>query len=176
MKAAIATALLTVISCNPSFSQQADQNRGPSYVVERFCQLDFNGVRLSSATRGPIDSLLAEEYGFEPGWDAVLVINGYHITRVESVGDSASVHVKYDLLGKNIIGRIWIEADSSFHSPETWERMREVDFYLRRTDQGWKITGPVIPPHVSLKIVGKPPPALIENRYKTGHRIRPKSR
>lgn len=63
----------------------------PKEVVARFCQLDFEGHRLSSATYIPIESLII--YPAEPGWDAMLGVHSYEITDEKIEGNDAKIIV-----------------------------------------------------------------------------------
>lgn len=113
----------------------------PRDVVAQFCELDFNGYRLSSATYAPIEALIM--YPAEPGWDTVLGIHSYEILRDSINGNSATVVVQYK------IDRSWPDAikDTSMYQVET--------FSLQQVEETWKLTKFIILPRVSSELLCK---------------------
>jgi hypothetical protein len=67
----------------------------PSEVVRQFCQLDFDGARLSSVAYTTILPLIA--YPEEPGWDTVIGIKGFKIEQESIFADLAEVVVIYEV-------------------------------------------------------------------------------
>lgn len=65
-------------------------------IVEKFCNLDFEGSRLSSKTWSKIRPFIA--YEEEPGWDAVIGIRSYNIHSILIDDRKANVTVKYDII------------------------------------------------------------------------------
>jgi len=95
----------------------ADEN--PREVVEKFCELDFKGHRLSLATYTPIEALIM--YPAESGWETVLGVSSYEVQSESIVGDSATVVVRYK------INRSWPDAikDTSKYQVETFTLQRD---------------------------------------------------
>jgi len=109
----------------------------PKNVVERFCELDAKGLRLSSDTRREIDKLLA--WGEEEGYDEMVVIKAFKVNKEEIRKSSATVSVEYHLLGLT----------DSFEFTGVSDKIRVVNFRLERKDGLWKIKDPIIAPHVN---------------------------
>ena len=110
----------------------------PSDVVRKFCQLDYEGARLSSDTYKKIIPLVA--YPEEPGWDIVIGIRSYEIKNEHIQGNKAEVIVKYD------IDRSW--------PPGIRPNNREV-VKLVKLDGIWRIEEYVTSLRVSVEILCK---------------------
>ena len=108
-------------------------------VVRRYCQLDFDGARLSSESWNQVKDLIA--WQAEPGWDTAVVVSSLEETMVTRRGSTAIITVKYDVLGHS--GGL----DGQEFMAEPKEEM--VSFTVYSHGQNWLIERPVIPPHVS---------------------------
>ena len=107
----------------------------PKEVVARFCKLDFEGHRLSSASYPHIAPLVM--YPEESGWDTVLGVSKYEIRNQTIEGNTAKVTVHYE------IDRSW---------PLEMERINELSnatFNLKQENGTWKISKCVGQPRVS---------------------------
>lgn len=113
----------------------------PKEVVAQFCELDFKGHRLSSATYDPIEMLIM--YPAEPGWDTVLGVHSYLIQGETIEGNTATVVVDYE------IDRSWPDAikDTSNYQVET--------FSLQHDKGSWKLTKYSMLPRVSAEFLCK---------------------
>jgi len=113
---------------------------GPESVVLRYCRLDLQGARLSERASGSeeIASLLVAPTRREA--DRVIVSNDCAIGKVTKTAAAATVTVLYTNLGTlTPAGEILPSA-----------RPREtVKFALKKSGNDWKISGPLLPPHVS---------------------------
>ena len=111
----------------------------PKEVVARFCQLDFEGHRLSSDTYSPIEPLIM--YPAEPGWDTMLGVQSFKISGEKIEGNTAKVIVSYE------IDRSWPEdvGDTSEYKSET--------FNLNRVNSTWRISEYVVYPRVSTDLL-----------------------
>jgi hypothetical protein len=110
----------------------------PSDVVRKFCQLDYEGARLSSVTYKKIIPLVA--YPEEPGWDIVIGIRSYEIKKEQIQRNKAEVIVVYDL------ERSW--------PPGIRPNNREV-IKLVKVDGVWRIEEYITYPRVSLEVLCK---------------------
>lgn len=75
-----------------SFTMAADT---PIDVVRKFCQLDYEGARLSSEGFKKLQPLIA--YPDEPGWDIAIGIRSFKIKSENIHGNKAEVVVEYDI-------------------------------------------------------------------------------
>lgn len=110
-------------------------------VINEYCEADYNGT----LNFDKMDQLILG--GYESG-DATVVIDSYSIAKTVVMGDSAQVHVIYNIYGIQT-GPIWVDADSTYYSDESWDYWRNVDFNMIYTDNGWKILSLYSPPHIS---------------------------
>jgi hypothetical protein len=119
----------------------------PAQVVEEYCQLDLKGARLSS------DNPYVEKYFSlvtwedEAGYDGADVAKECRVLSSKVSGGRAEVTTEYKILGT-------IEANTVRRSPRT----ERVTFVLEKSGGKWKITRPLLPPHVS-------PSSLIANYW-----------
>jgi hypothetical protein len=128
--------LLLVVSCSRLDSQSAMQ------VVEQYCELDYQGTRISSKNL----ELWKKYYSlvtwdWEPGWDELAVIYSYKISEPAIKGRDAAVQVVYRIMGR-FIGREYTPAK---------ETIEENTYLLTWNEGGWKIKRGRIVPHISLK-------------------------
>lgn len=137
---------------NPAVSQQASPAT-PASVVSRYCQSDFNGARTSSQTYREVTHLV--RWTSEPGWDTVSVVKKFGIVSKRTISRHATVVVDYEVLGE-IAG--W-----DFTSEQRTERVQySLDLgdkagtpngdnpVLAHSTERWRISDPVIQPHISL--------------------------
>jgi len=122
----------------------------PAKVVDQYCTLDYNGARLTSNGMAQISKLAS--FKGEPGWDSVVVSESYCINSSRINGDHASVQVQYSNFGDL--------AGTDFNPRQTLEI---VIFKLKRSKEGWKITSPLICPHVSKNSIVQNIQTLIAN-------------
>ena len=113
-------------------------DESPSEVVRKFCQLDYEGARLSSEAYSAILPLIA--YPAEPGWDTAVGIKGYALKKEMINGDVAEVVVEYD------IDQIWPEGDPP---------NREETIKLVKYGHVWKIQEYILYPRVSTIVLCK---------------------
>ncbi|MBU6428261.1 MAG: hypothetical protein KGR26_04575, partial [Cyanobacteria bacterium REEB65] len=108
----------------------------PRDVVEEFCELDADGVRLgTSPLRQEISRLTT--WDEEPGWDEATVIRSFSLGDVESYGDFAHVEVHFSVIGTATPDRLApMPPDQS------------VVFNLERSGKIWRIESPLYEPHV----------------------------
>lgn len=106
----------------------------PKEVVSLYCNLDANGSRLGGKLFKYTFYLVTWED--EPGWDGCLAIDSFNINKEIINGDSAKVYVNYSIIGE-YDGRKYI-AD---------KKEEDIVFKLNKHNI-WKISEPIIPPHV----------------------------
>jgi len=127
-------ALLAVVV--PCAVGQGKNASSPKAVVNRYCSLDFRGARLSSEGFPSMASLYTWEV--EPGWDEAVVVKTFLIKSYEIEGQRAIVRVQYARLGT--FGAESFDAE---------KKSEDITFNLIKQKGSWRITSPVIPPHVS---------------------------
>ena len=109
-----------------------------SQLLQAYCALDFGGARLSSTTFEKVYPLITWED--EPGWDAIKLVDGFTLGAPRASGNRIEIPVIYEVVGT---------ADGA-QVTRFGTRLETVKFELEPAGGTWKITGPIIPPHVSL--------------------------
>ncbi|CAB1076125.1 hypothetical protein D1AOALGA4SA_3923 [Olavius algarvensis Delta 1 endosymbiont] len=125
--------VITALLFPTSMTMAADT---PAEVVRKFCELDFQGARLTSDGYETIQPLIA--YPAEPGWDIAIGIKGYEIKSEKIQGNKAEVIVEYD------IDQSW-PPDLNVCNPEVIEIVRSKDI--------WKIEKYIDYPRVSAEVL-----------------------
>ena len=152
------------------FSQENAKRRergaktlGPRGVVDKFCRLDFTGARLSSASFAEVQPLIVwfDESGWEPGWatgsDTATIVSGYTVLSADQKEDKATVRVSFDVVGRMGPSGLVVE-----------EKSETVDFRLVRLGGVWKIQGPAIEPHPSVRTMIEHIGELLERARSAG--------
>jgi len=116
----------------------ADLPGTASQLLEAYCTLDFDGARLSSTTGTQVWSMVAWEN--EPGWDSVKLVEGFTVGAPKASGNRIEIPVIYEVVGTAVGPQI----------TRFGKELETVKFELESVGGTWKITGPIIPPHVSL--------------------------
>ena len=109
-----------------------------SQLLEAYCSLDFDGARLGSTTGKQIWSMVAWED--EPGWDTVKLVEGFTVGAPRANGNRIEIPVIYEVVGTAVGPQI----------TRFGKELETVEFELESAGGTWKITRPIIPPHVSL--------------------------
>jgi hypothetical protein len=107
-------------------------------LLEEYCELDFDGARLSSTTGAQVWSMVAWEN--EPGWDSVKLVEGFTVGAPKVHGNRIEIPVIYEVVGTAVGPQVTRFA----------KELETVKFELESAGGTWKIMGPIIPPHVSL--------------------------
>lgn len=119
----------------------------PIGVVEKYLMMDYAGKGLDTAGWNELKILTTWFDG--PGWDTVMVIDGYKTGKAKISGNKAFVPVQYKVIGL-IGGNTWYGLkDKNF----TDEARLEVNptFELVKNNGKWSIKSPQFRPHVSIK-------------------------
>src|SRR5512137_2287426 len=108
----------------------------PEETVKAYCDLDAQGVRLTSATWSKVLPYIS--WTEEAGFDRAVVISGFSVGKVQKKNDKEStVTVEYQVLG--VVSGDYIAG----------RKAENIRFTVAKTDRGWKITEPdFMPPHV----------------------------
>jgi hypothetical protein len=132
-------ALMVVAACSRDSTMPKNRLATPEETVMTYCDLDANGVRLTSATWSKVLPYIA--WSEEAGFDRAIVISGYSIGKTQTRNDREyAVPVTYQVLGV-------VSGDYT-----AGRRTESVQFIIAKTDRGWKITSPdFMPPHVLAK-------------------------
>jgi hypothetical protein len=135
------TVLLILLMPVCSSAEQYDHPLTPEEVVQKFCQLDADGMRLSGDTwRQRILPLVTwtEEAG-----GMIFVIDSYKVGKAKVNGDKATVPVDYVTIGST---------DYIQFSNPSPKWVNPYSYHLVKKNGAWKIDGPLSAPHVHLKI------------------------
>lgn len=113
--------------------------KAPKDVLDEYLKLDAHGEFLTSKGWSHLKRLT--NWNDAPGWDFIVRIKGYRVNSYEKGKESASFQVIYDVLGREIDGKL--------HE----DLKQEVQlFKLIKIDGDYKIIEPQIPPHVLSQI------------------------
>jgi hypothetical protein len=167
----LATALLFALLSLPSGAQTSSRMYvpdSPESVVQAYCQFDFEGARTRGETYDRLSKLVL--WHTEPGWDQSFAVRNFQIVSAKKDNTRAAVTVEYRLVGH-------IDGGEFTSTP----RSERVTFLLKRSSKewvwrheepvlvkgklAWRITQPIIPPHISVayaikhfeSIIGNPP-------------------
>ena len=139
----IVAAVLVAAGCSREAGVPKNTMATPEETVKAYCELDANGVRLTSQTWPKVLPYIA--WSEEAGFDRAIVISGFTIGAVQKKNDKeAAVAVEYQVLGT---------VSGDYAAGRKTETIR---FKVSKTDRGWKITEPdFMPPHVLAKVMAK---------------------
>lgn len=119
----------------------ADQNSTttPEAVVQKFCELDAKGTRLSSETFNNIADLITWP---EEGGDEMIIIDGFTVGKATYKDNKAIVPVHYNNIGST---------DFLNFSPPQRSWADPYVYKLIFINGHWKIDEPISAPHVDQK-------------------------
>jgi len=131
---------------------KANVQLSPESVVKQYCQKDFEGARTKGETYSQVEHLFL--WYAEPGWDSLTVVKSYRILSSHVQGKHAVVRVEYETLGdiagwdfKEVHKPVQVEFKLELGSKEwIWKSDEPV---LVKSNMAWRITAPVIQPHIS---------------------------
>ncbi len=135
-------------------------------VVRLYCQLDFDGNRLSSRTYAKIGSL--SQWEDEPGWDTIILVKAFDVMDSSMVGDSATCTVRYDIVAILAGEKIVFPEEPEWQKYSTRMTLPEVCFELSFVRDCWKVFRPVVHPHVSIHCALKHIQKLLDTDKKYG--------
>jgi uncharacterized MAPEG superfamily protein len=119
-------------------ARPATQPVTASRLLEDFCARDFDGARLASSTWVQVAPLVAWDQ--EPGWDLIKLVDGFTVGAPQASGNGLQIPVYYEVIGT-----------ASGRQITRFEKQLEtVKFELEATGGSWRVTGPIMPPHVSV--------------------------
>jgi hypothetical protein len=136
--------IITICAMRDSFGGGLENSFqfSPENVVEKFCELDAKGLRLSSDTRGEIDKLLA--WGEEEGYDEMSIIEGFRVDEAKLINSKAIVPAVYRMVGST-------DAVSFSKTPNSKKKI-VINYKLEKQAGAWKITEPVVAPFVNWNV------------------------
>jgi hypothetical protein len=141
----LTAALVSFSGCKGSQEGRVPRNNlaTAEETVQAYCDLDANGTRLTSQTWSKVLPYIA--WTEEAGFDRSIVIDGFKIAGTNKQSETAStVSVAYQVLGA--LSGDYLQA----------RKTETVQFKVKKTKDGWKITDPdFLPPHVLLKAMVK---------------------
>lgn len=125
----------------------------PESIVREFCQRDFNGERTRSDTSAKIEDLVLWE--LEPGWDTVTVVKSFRIQSSRKINKKAIVVVEFDTLGEMpawdfVLKREKKRVQFTLQLGDREWQWKNDKSVLVPSKLQWRITEPVLQPHISL--------------------------
>jgi len=135
----VIAAFMVLSGCSKDSGMPQNTLATPEETVKAYCDLDAQGVRLTSTTWSKVLPYIS--WSEEAGFDRAVVISGFSIGKVQKKGDKEStVTVEYQVRG----------AVSGVYVPG--KKTESVQFKVVKTGRGWKISEPdFMPPHVLVK-------------------------
>lgn len=134
------TFLLILLMPVYSSAQENNHPSTPEEVVQKFCQLDADGMRLRGDTwRKSVLPLVTQ---VEEAGDMIFVIESFKVGKATLNGDKATVPVDYVTIGSTDFIQF------SNPSPK-W--VNPYPYQLVKKNGVWKIDGPISAPHVHSK-------------------------
>jgi len=146
MKTHIAAVILIIVvlaagACTSGRRERIPRNTlvTAEETVKAFCDLDGEGVRLTSATWSRILPYIA--WTEEAGWDRIAVIEGYRLVNTENRSERlARITVEYEVAGN--LSQDYMAV----------KKKEIVIFTVQKTGEGWKIKDPdFMLPHVLIQ-------------------------
>jgi|GEM_PF-2907644 len=134
----------------------------PAETVQRYCQLDFSGARLSSDSPNSKAIAALATWQVEPGWDTAVNVKSFEIVNHGGSAESESVDVRYDKIGQ-------LQGESGLEINKATET---ITFHLISGTDGWQITKPQIPPHISAQAAISNLRALLRQEHGTAARAK----
>jgi hypothetical protein len=131
LRRAAATLAIVAWSVSGCAQQRAPRLSEAATVVQRYCQMDADGLGLKSNTAEPMWALVAGHVELDEG---AIVISGFRIVKEESRGNDARVHVAYDVVAD------WPPWGAVRVAARTDTRIYDV----LKTSAGWRIRGPQV--------------------------------
>lgn len=130
----------------------------PESVVKLYCQKDFDGARTTSKTLPEVDHLYL--WPDEPGWNTATLVRRYRVLSSRVDSSHAVVTVEYETLGdisawalKEEHKSTRVEFKLELGNKEWgWKNDQRV---LVTSNMAWRITAPIIPPHISIPFAKK---------------------
>jgi len=134
-----------VIPVSTGFAQSGTLDHAPTEIVKRYVTLDQKGVRLDAMSFESLAPYI--DWQEEPVWGRVVIVEDAVVPedyRQWEIVDRLEVVVPVTF---RVLGAVYLE--TATFVPE--ERTEEVRFRVKAIRSRWRITEPVIPPHVGLK-------------------------
>ncbi len=139
------THVIVALTLLPGCVTPSEPGLSPREVVQRFCELDFDGARLSSDTYGRIKTLVT--WRKQTDMDPVYVISTFTVGDPVMVGDVVEVPVHYDIVRRMSVP--WKPAADDVTDPSS------VTFRLVRKGEGWVIDSPMLTPRSSAEALAR---------------------
>jgi len=166
--------ITTCLGAASGGDSKAHVHLSPESVVKRYCQKDFDGARTKSETYSQVEHLFL--WPAEPGWDILTVVKSYRILSSHVQGKHAVVTVEYETLGdiaawdfKEEHKSMQVEFKLELGSKEwIWKSDEPV---LVTSNLAWRITSPVIQPHISVPYAIKHVTSLVQTQNEPEHQL-----
>jgi hypothetical protein len=107
----------------------------PENAVAAFCEADGRGDRIRAERAAELAALSGGR--FEPAWDRLFLVSGFEVTPVLVTAEEAEIAVRYTVV-----------AEVSGEGVDDRERIETVRLRLHRGGAGWRLRGPLPPPHL----------------------------
>jgi hypothetical protein len=128
-----------------AWPQTGGLSQSPAEIVKKYFELDQKGAKLDSLSFEALAPF--RSWDAEPAWGKVVVIRGFSVPehhRDWEVVDRMEVIIPVTF---EVIGSVYLE--SAGFLPET--SVEEIRVRVKSVRNRWRITEPVLPPHVGQK-------------------------
>jgi hypothetical protein len=117
----------------------------PAELVKKYLSLDSKGVRLDAISLDALAPYVTWKQ--EPAWGRIVVVRGFTVPddlREWQIVSMLEVVIPVEFA---VLGAVYMETGSFLREPTT----EQVRFRLKVFNNRWRITEPVLPPHVGQK-------------------------
>lgn len=133
---ALATLILLLFSTTCAFGSPA------AHQVEKYCDLDFKGARITGKNYSEVRQLMAWSADQdEPGWDCFRIIRDFKIVSEEVDGSRAKVMVEYNIVA-GFCGSYELDAK---------QYKEVVPVELIKNNDSWKVKNYILYPRISIE-------------------------
>jgi hypothetical protein len=126
-------------------AQTGAMGNSPAELVKKYLSLDSKGVRLDDTSFDALAPYVT--WRQEPLWGRIVVVQGFTVPddlRRWEIVSMLEVVIPVEF---SVLGAVYMETGSFVREPTT----EQVRFRLKVFNNRWKITEPVLPPHVGQK-------------------------
>lgn len=137
-----AAMLLSAVAAGIGQAQTNAITHSPAEVLEKYLLLDTKGARLDAASFDTLAPYVA--WKEEPLWGKIIVINSFSVPkdyREWEIVTSLEVVIPVEF---KVLGAVYLDS-AGFIADPSIERVR---VRVKVSNNRWKITDPVMPPHV----------------------------
>lgn len=137
-----AAMLLSAVAAGIGQAQTNAITHSPAEVLEKYLLLDTKGARLDAASFDTLAPYVA--WKEEPLWGKIIVINSFSVPkdyREWEIVTSLEVVIPVEF---KVLGAVYLDSAGFIADPS----VEQVRVRVKVSNNRWKITDPVMPPHV----------------------------